>query len=295
MPARSSLTRSGLAQCGQGKAIMDDSHTRGSQPCSQKKGLRQWQCAAWSVARNGSSTFGAGIALPGHYPWTGRECNHTSANQRRPTKPSEVSGSQRTQGLVELSSTCIPGRGFGGTGLAQVLCTRAVLRRPSVYLPMHHKEGCFSPAIGRAVSWPAAGWNNPARRGPSRWPGHCCPAGPRAFRVPGRVVAKPSEARGCSALCRAALFCCECIRVTGVLSSFAPARCNNVSMNTAPGTSVPQSAICSRSVLFKRLSWKRALPVSEQTRPTALPSIELAEMLLFTNRAPRNGSPRRSF
>ena len=53
---------------------------------------------------------------------------------------------------------------------------------------MPHGEGYFSPAVGRGGPLHAAAWNNPAGRGPAAWRGPPRPAGPRALRVPGRVV-----------------------------------------------------------------------------------------------------------
>src|SRR5262249_45559653 len=102
----------------------------------------------------------------------------------------------------------LPGTGNPkGPGLALVLCTGAALRRLSAWLSMLHKEGCFSPASGQGVPRNSAAWNNPASRGSAEFRGTPWPAGPRAFRVPGRVVDEPFGAtRGCPAVGRAALF-----------------------------------------------------------------------------------------
>jgi hypothetical protein len=81
-----------------------------------------------------------------------------------------------------------PGRGSGGPGLAQVLCTRTMLRRPSVYLPKRRKEGCFSPATGGIRRRIPPAWGNLANRDTGGILRRIPPAGPRAFRVPGLVV-----------------------------------------------------------------------------------------------------------
>src|SRR5690242_1639748 len=58
---------------------------------------------------------------------------------------------------------------------------------------MRHGEGCFSPAHGRKFPGSGPDWNNPAGRGSGPEPGNFRPAGPRAFRVPGRVVDTPLQ------------------------------------------------------------------------------------------------------
>ena len=65
----------------------------------------------------------------------------------------------------------------GGTGLAQVLCTGAALRRPSAWPSMQHREGCFSPAFGQDTVRKRAAWNYPAGRGPAHFRTVSWPAG----------------------------------------------------------------------------------------------------------------------
>jgi hypothetical protein len=48
-----------------------------------------------------------------------------------------------------------------------VLCTGAALRRPSVWLSVVRKEGCFSPASCKNMRPCEAVWNNRAGRGPA--------------------------------------------------------------------------------------------------------------------------------
>jgi hypothetical protein len=59
-----------------------------------------------------------------------------------------------------------------------VPCTRAALRRPSVWSAKRRKEGCFSPAVGKYSPARRVAWNNPARRGPTRRAGEYFPAWP---------------------------------------------------------------------------------------------------------------------
>ena len=80
--------------------------------------------------------------------------------------------------VVERSRLLVSRTRTGGTGLARVLCTRAALRRPSVWSAMHHREGCFSPAVGQVAELFAVAWNNPADRGPTTNSSATWPAGP---------------------------------------------------------------------------------------------------------------------
>jgi hypothetical protein len=74
-----------------------------------------------------------------------------------------------------------------------VPCTGAALRRPSAWLVLPHGEGCFSPAGGWYTIAIGAAWNDPANRGPAPGTRGNYPAGPRALRVPGRVVDAPRD------------------------------------------------------------------------------------------------------
>src|SRR5262245_38839863 len=70
---------------------------------------------------------------------------------------------------------------------------------------MPHEEGCFSPAVGQVGAVGVPAWNNPANRGPVTPTAPTWPAGPRALRVPGRVVDTPPRAsRAARPRCRAA-------------------------------------------------------------------------------------------
>src|SRR5262245_12528730 len=48
---------------------------------------------------------------------------------------------------------------------SSLLCSRTMLRRPSVYLSTLREEGCSSNAFARAADRSAAGWNNHADLG----------------------------------------------------------------------------------------------------------------------------------
>jgi hypothetical protein len=56
----------------------------------------------------------------------------------------------------------------GGFVLAVVLCTRAMLRRPSAWSVLPRGGGCFSPAIAEWSNDLSAGWDNRADRGGRR-------------------------------------------------------------------------------------------------------------------------------
>ncbi len=80
------------------------------------------------------------------------------------------------------------------SGSSLVLCTGAVLRRPSVRLLMHHNEGCFRPAIARRRHRRALGLEQPRRsgfRGPTV---SATGGGPESLRCPRSRGRRPSQA-----------------------------------------------------------------------------------------------------
>jgi len=54
---------------------------------------------------------------------------------------------------------------FFGVGFSSVLCTRAMLRRPSNYQATPREEGCSSTAYGFLDLISQVAWNNLASRG----------------------------------------------------------------------------------------------------------------------------------
>src|SRR5262245_44435997 len=85
------------------------------------------------------------------------------------------------------------GRRSGSTRSSFVLCTRAVLRRPSVWPAMLHNEGYFRLAVGPWGGNCTAVWFNLADRGSAMQLPPQGPASQRAFNVPGLVVDRLPE------------------------------------------------------------------------------------------------------